>query len=146
MPGQPMPGIANSPKSNNRVFLYAGLGCGALLLLGILGTVASVMWLKSCGNAALDELQRLQASASAMAAGASAPAGSGAQANSAGELTGDCVVAYRCCVAIASKSPAGAAATQACEVFKTPAYPGAVCSSALGGYRKVAAQTGVKCD
>jgi hypothetical protein len=142
MPGQYPPGLAQPPKSN-RMLLIAGLGCGLFLLLAIAAVVVGVFWLKARGNAAVEELQRLQASASAIPNMPLAPESSAA---SAGALTGDCLVAYRCCQAIASKSPAGAAAIQACEVLKTPGYPVAICSSALAGYRKVAEQTGVKCE
>lgn len=139
MPGQQAAGLAPPPKPN-RTMLYAGIGCLVFVLLAVLGVVASLYWLKAQSKAAVDELQRMQASASAMAGGVAPPTGPG------GEPTGECLVAYRCCLAIAAKSPAGAAATQACEVFKTPSYPASVCSTALTGYRKVAEQTGVKCE
>ncbi len=146
MPGQNPPGLAQPPKSN-RMLLIAGLGCGMILLLGIAAAVAGVFWLKAQGNAAIEDLQRLQASASAIPNMPLAPESSAAATtNPSAALAGDCLVAYRCCLAIAAKSPVGAAATQACEVLKSPGYPVAICSTALTGYRKVAEQTGVKCE
>lgn len=131
------------PSKNNRVLLLAGIGCGVFVLLVVAAVVAGVFWLKSRGNAVIEELERVQASASAIVAQPGLPPGSVAPG---AEPTGDCLLAYQCCLAIAAKSPSGVDAVQACEVFKRPAYPLAVCSSALVGYRTVAAQAGIKCE
>lgn len=131
-PGLQPPGLAPAPKSN-RTLLWVGLGCGSIFVLGVIVVVAAVYWLKTRTNAALEELQKLQSSAAPVEAGGA-------------ELAGDCKPAYACCKLIAEKSTGGSAALQACEVFKTAAYPQATCTAALGGYRKAAEALGVRCD
>jgi hypothetical protein len=144
-PGHVTPGLAQPPKTN-RTLLIVGMGCGLFLLIAVAAVVAVLFWLKSRSNAVIEDLQRLQASASAMAAVSEPPSGPSAPANSVVDMSGDCKLAYACCGAIAAKSPAGAAAAQACQVFKTSGYPQSTCSLALSGYRKVAEQAGVKCE
>lgn len=141
IPGQQPVGLAASPKSN-RTLLWVGIGCGGFMLLGAAAVVIAVLWLKTRTNDAIEELQKLQSSAlpvPALAASGTAEAGSGA-------LTGDCRLAHSCCRLIAEKSTAGAAAIQACEVFKTAAYPQVTCTAALAGYRKAAEALGLRCE
>lgn len=140
IPGQQPVGQAAAPKSN-RTLLWLGIGCGGFMLLGVVAVVVAVLWLKTRTNDAIEELQKLQSSALPVPA---APTSAADTAN--GALTGDCKVAHSCCRLIAEKSTAGAAALQACEVFKTAAYPQVTCSAALAGYRKAAEALGLRCE
>jgi hypothetical protein len=139
-PGQQPVGLAASPKSN-RALLWLGIGCGGFMLLGVAAVVIAVFWLKTRTNDAIDELQKLQSSALALPALSAVVAEPGSA-----ELSGDCKIAHSCCQLIAEKSTAGAAALQACEVFKTAAYPQVTCAAALAGYRKAAEALGLRCE
>jgi uncharacterized membrane protein len=110
------------------------------MLLAVAAIAAVVFWLKSRSEAAVEDLRRLEASASALVSAVPVPAGAPVA------LSGDCLLAYQCCVAIAAKATANSAAIQACEVFKTARYPEAACSVTLSGYRKTAGLAGVRCD
>lgn len=140
IPGQQPSLQAVAPKSN-RTLLWLGIGCGGFMLLGVAAVVIAVLWLKTRTNDAIEELQQLQTSALPVPA----PATSAAEAGNVA-LTGDCRVAHSCCRLIAEKSTAGAAALQACEVFRTAAYPQVTCSAALVGYRKAAEALGLRCE
>jgi hypothetical protein len=144
-PGQYVPGTAQPPKSN-RMMLFAGLGCGLLLLIALVGAVAAFFWFKARSNAAIDDLQRLQASASANLELPQPPSGPAAGVEPGKALAADCAAAYGCCRAIATKTNSAAAAVQACEVLKIPGYPEASCTAALAGYRKPAEALGIKCQ
>jgi hypothetical protein len=143
--GQYVPGTAQPPKSN-RTMLYAGLGCGFLLLVVLGGAVAAFFWVKARSNAAIEDLQRLQASASANLEAPQPPSLTGGGIEPSRALSGDCAIAYGCCRAIAGKSDSAAAAVQACEVLKIAGYPQASCTAALANYRKAAEVLGLKCQ
>jgi hypothetical protein len=110
------------------------------MLLAVVAIVAVVFWLKSRSESTLEDLRRIEASASLLATSlAPTP-------NVVVPLEGDCLLAFRCCQSIATKTTSNAAATQACEIFKTARYPEAACQVTLAGYRKTAELVGVHCD
>ncbi|HEY5955928.1 MAG TPA: hypothetical protein VIV60_05220 [Polyangiaceae bacterium] len=131
---------APQPPNNRRLLVALGIGCGITMLLAVAAIVAVVFWLKSRSESTVEELRRLEASATVLATSL-APS-----SNIGGSLMGDCLLAYQCCLTIATRTTSNGAATQACEVFKTARYPEAACQVTLAGYRKTAELVGAHCD
>jgi hypothetical protein len=116
--------------------LGLGLGCGALLLLGLIGAagVAYSYWQQA------DALRAQVAAAQAAVAAAQ-----NVQAQSVAEPVGDCKKAYDCCVAITAKAQNTEMLAQ-CTAFMLAGRAESECTTALDGYRKVAKTHNLICD
>lgn len=141
-PQNPMP--VQPPPKKSKVWLFAGLGCGFLILVAIAATLFTLYWMKNKAEALRSDVERQLANASSMPQAPVAPGGQAVQPAS-GEATGDCQAALTCCKSIADKT-GNAEAVKACDVFKMAGYPQASCAAALTGYRQVAKATGAVCE
>jgi hypothetical protein len=116
--------------------LGVGLGCGALLLVGLVGAagVAYSYWQRN--SALVAQLAAAEAAAAAARAG---------QAAATAEPVGDCKKAYDCCLAITAKAANAQVGVQ-CEAFKAAGRAESDCTTALDGYRNVAKTHNLICD
>ncbi len=121
------------PKKKSKTGLIL-LGCGALLLVGLLGGGGIVYYLYSEANSAADEFKR-QLEATNPTTAPATGSGSGG---------GTCAKAAACCEKIASKSGAPGAA-QGCATLKQVNNE-AACQQALTGYQQSAKALSISCD
>jgi len=91
-PGGPGGPLAPPPKKS-KALLFVGLGCGALILLGIAGSVASYFYMKSKVSDAEQAIANYGTGGAGVLA---APA--------AGSVSATCAKAIACCKAITEKS------------------------------------------
>jgi hypothetical protein len=129
----PMGSVPQPPKQS-RAMLWFGLGCGGLLCIVTICALTGLYWFWSRTT----ELERQLAVATTLAARQ-------AQPSYVAQLSGDCKRAYDCCLAITGKAGDAALAAQ-CEAFKVKGRTEVECTTALGGYVKVAQSNGLSCN
>ena len=111
--GPPQPGYGGypggppgPPPKKSKALLFVGLGCGALILLGAAGSIASYFYMKSKVNDAEQAIANYGAGGAGVLA---APA--------AGSVSATCAKAIACCKAVTGKSAGqnSALVEQACN-------------------------------
>ena len=114
--------------------LWAGIGCGGLLLLSIAGGIGSYFFMKG----------QVEDAQSAIAAAASAAAVGASTATPSAPASGTCGKAQACCEAIASKSANAQLAKQACAAYGKLAD--SVCAQQYAALKQTAAAMGGSCE
>ena len=141
-PGGPPAGAGGPPPKKSKTLLLVGLGCGALILLGVAGGIASYLYMKSKVNDAETAIANL-ADAGALGVPASGSAGAGSLL----ALSPMCAKAATCCAAMATKtSPASAPfAAQACaKTYAT--FADNVCAQQYASLKQAATTMGATCQ
>jgi hypothetical protein len=107
-PAGPPAGPAAPPPKKSKALLFVGLGCGALILLGVAASVASYFYMKSKVNDAETAIANL-------AAGGTSPLAAPAP----GSVSAACAKTIACCKAVTGKAAVGnpALVEQSCNGF-----------------------------
>lgn len=130
-----------SPAKKSNALLWVGIGCGGLLLLSGIASVAAYFFV---ANKVEEAGIALSAAAASAAAPLGAPPADGATDSSGAPLGGACAKAAECCRKIIQKSNAGAQAEAGCLALKQ--LPEASCEQPLQTYKQSAKLLGTSCD
>lgn len=141
--GAPYPPVAAPPKKSNAL-LWVGIGCGGLLLLGLLGAGVAWFFTMRAAKSALEAASVFATPLPPPAPGAPAASPSGALDSGGSPVGGACARAAECCRRIIQKTNAGAQAEAGCLSFKQ--LPEENCQLPLSTYQRSAQLLGVKCD
>jgi hypothetical protein len=133
--GYPPPGGPGVPPAKkSKALLWAGIGCGALLVLGIAGGVATYLYMKGQVN---DAETAIAAAASAGALGTALPTPAAMGPN--------CAKAFACCQVTMAKTAAAnpALGAQACAALGIS--PEAACAAQYETLKRAATLSGATC-
>jgi len=121
-----------------------GIGCGALLLLSIIGGAVAWYFTVRAAQSALEDIASAAATPlPAPTLGAPAGEAPGATDSSGAPVAGACAKAVECCRKIIQKTNSGAQAEAGCLGLKQ--LPEAQCQLPLSTYQRSAQLLGVSC-
>ncbi|MEO6599570.1 MAG: hypothetical protein ABIQ16_06830, partial [Polyangiaceae bacterium] len=134
--GYPAPGGAGGgpPAKKSKALMWVGIGCGALLVLGVAGSIVGYYYVKS----------QVSDAETAIAAAASAGALSTALPTPA-TMSPTCAKAVACCQAVMAKTAGANAATGAQACNGIGLLSEGLCAKQYEGQRRAATVVGATC-